>query len=774
MAVSHASRKCREILRQTRPVFGHSHTRPAPSSCINISKENTNIFWLFGIAGISLSSSFVLDKAFRETVHLSPSIVEANRTLAEPRSDSTGNNVDLPVRASVVDDASTNSSIFQLQAALEFKEEMQKLKMARFLRDLTELAAKKQLRKFKTAWPTIDHKHYVDLHGMDLAKLTTEEALYILDEIHNGEALDVNAVVTLCKATTTLLRAEPTLLDKTGVPTVTVVGDLHGSLPSLKMILEMVGDLDDRSRCLVFDGDFVDRGDASLEVFLTLLLLKIAYPNQVALVRGNHEDSMVAKVYGFADELQSKYGLGESARETLWKQMSETFAALPLGVVTDTAFIAHGGLPSKDFRLDHLRNVTADDRCKCHTLVQPKTATEKMIESLLWSDPTSKPGIHPSPRGTGVQFGSDVARNFLMQENLQFLVRGHEPIEGGVRRLDCGEGRSVITVFSAANYPNGEGHNVGAILELTSDGRHTPIIFNYNEMQGGNRSLSQFILDFAAQTEKSFMSFFSNAESLPSKDKLRTFVREHLPDLANAFSKEEGDGLITKEQWASVMESVLDLHDVAWQDLQPQVAPTTEPGGVHINWREYLLETATDIVIALSDKDKMEQTVDHMDKMLAIFEYLDFNKSGVVEKAEFVAGTRILNRLHLSKKRQIKDPDALFAQFDDDGNGVIDLKEFREHLSHSHILSTGSVDREQVQLVSKNHEILTLAFEFLDTDKSGSIDLEEWKVGIELLNKQLGSDEKVYDARELFRIMDVNASGSITLEDFNRIFGSLY
>lgn len=241
----------------------------------------------------------------------------------------------------------------------------------------------------------------------------------------------------------------------------------------------------------------MDRGDDSIEVLLTLLLLKIAYPEQVVLLRGNHEDSMVAQVYGFADELLRKYNLGDDAQQgqaalqTLWRPISDIFAALPMGVVTDTAFIVHGGLPSRDFRLDQLRQLTTEDRCQYHTLVQPTTPTELMLGGLLWSDPSKRPGIHPNHiRGKGVLFGRDVAHEFLTREKLTYLVRGHEEVNSGYQQMTCGDGKSVLTVFSAVdNHDNDddimtdhtkqEPTNVAAsIINLTSDGKHTPITFH--------------------------------------------------------------------------------------------------------------------------------------------------------------------------------------------------------------------------------------------------------------------------------------------------------
>ena len=44
----------------------------------------------------------------------------------------------------------------------------------------------------------------------------------------------------------------------------------------------------DSSFFMIFLGDYGDRGANSIEVYYTILKLKIAFPRQVILLRGNH------------------------------------------------------------------------------------------------------------------------------------------------------------------------------------------------------------------------------------------------------------------------------------------------------------------------------------------------------------------------------------------------------------------------------------------------------------------------------------------------------
>ncbi|MDI6691143.1 MAG: metallophosphoesterase, partial [Candidatus Bathyarchaeota archaeon] len=72
-----------------------------------------------------------------------------------------------------------------------------------------------------------------------------------------------------------------------------IVGDLHGDLESLIQILKESNFLQKMNQnhdaFLIFLGDYGDRGEYSKEVYYTVLKLKMLFPEQVVLMRGNHE-----------------------------------------------------------------------------------------------------------------------------------------------------------------------------------------------------------------------------------------------------------------------------------------------------------------------------------------------------------------------------------------------------------------------------------------------------------------------------------------------------
>ena len=101
----------------------------------------------------------------------------------------------------------------------------------------------------------------------------------------------------------------------------------------------------------LFLGDYVDRGHHGLKLFLFLLALKVKFPTNITLLRGNHESRKLNKLYGLYDETMQKY----NASVLVWRYCTEVFDYLSLAaVIGGDYFCVQGGLSPSMINLDDI------------------------------------------------------------------------------------------------------------------------------------------------------------------------------------------------------------------------------------------------------------------------------------------------------------------------------------------------------------------------------------------------------------------------------------
>ena len=223
-----------------------------------------------------------------------------------------------------------------------------------------------------------------------------------------------------------------------------VVGDIHGDLASLTHILRESRFIERASSgeelYLVFLGDYADRGEKGPEVYYVVLRLKLAFPERVILLRGNHEGpaDIMAMPHDLPYHLLAKFGR-EKAPEA-YRALRELWDHLYTAALVEGHIIMlHGGVPSRARGVEDL------------AFAHEKHPSEPHLEEILWSDPEEAiTGTYPSWRGAGRNFGPDVTRRFLLAVGARALVRGHEPCDQGYR-LD--HGGLIMTIFSRKGPP---------------------------------------------------------------------------------------------------------------------------------------------------------------------------------------------------------------------------------------------------------------------------------------------------------------------------------
>jgi protein phosphatase len=295
----------------------------------------------------------------------------------------------------------------------------------------------------------------------------------------------------LCTSVMEIVKAQPMVL-QVRAP-IKVYGDLHGQFADLMRLFaqygspsELAGDID--AVDYLFLGDFVDRGSFSLETVALLFALKCRFPDQVHLVRGNHEDSTINGLYGFKDECARRLREDVDSPLSVYHLVNSVFEYLPLGAVIDGKVLCvHGGIGGS---IQSVADIAALPR-PLKVSQTPANAMEQRVTDLLWSDPSDSDTVHGialnetrDPDGSGriVKFGPDRVEQFLnANPPLQLIVRAHECVMDGFERFAGGK---LITVFSATDYC-GHHKNAGALLFIKRDLTVVPkLIFPVDRASG--------------------------------------------------------------------------------------------------------------------------------------------------------------------------------------------------------------------------------------------------------------------------------------------------
>nr|BAN40283.1 serine/threonine protein phosphatase 2B catalytic subunit gamma isoform, putative [Entamoeba invadens] len=286
--------------------------------------------------------------------------------------------------------------------------------------------------------------------------------------------LEKYAAVKLIRQAAEIFKKEPNIIEVEAP--VIIVGDIHGQFYDMLNFMDLLGSPAENR--FVFLGDYVDRGDFSTEVILYLFALKICYPDNIKMLRGNHESRLMCEYMTFLLECHCKYTI------KIYDEFVACFDTLPLVAlvsknVNGRILCMHGGLSPSIGLLD--------DIAKINRFTEPPS--EGSLRDLLWSDPISE-WDPDSPEWIGVSrkeweeitfrpnkqrktsyyYGKKAVNRFLEANNLFCIVRAHQVQDNGFkdhkyfnpsRHLS-----EVFTIFSAPNYCDYY-KNYGAVMRIT-------------------------------------------------------------------------------------------------------------------------------------------------------------------------------------------------------------------------------------------------------------------------------------------------------------------
>ncbi|EPY37437.1 protein phosphatase [Angomonas deanei] len=267
-----------------------------------------------------------------------------------------------------------------------------------------------------------------------------------------------------------------------------VFGDLHGNFRDLFYFMDNLisfQDLRYTPHRFLFLGDYVDRGEFSVEVIAYLFSMKVLAPSKILLLRGNHEDTLVSgdiSGYGSTSFRAQCHGVfGSGLGEQVWRTCSGVFALLPLTANIDhKIYCTHGGIPryhgGADDRLDLLKSNDFPVMESFFQVPEKETPQHQMFRQVgmdtCWADPAENEGkldnygFGSNPRGTGViLFGSKAVDDFLDHFGYEYIFRAHQEKSDG---LKLSKNARVFTIFSTSAYV---GHSNGAGVVLVADNK---------------------------------------------------------------------------------------------------------------------------------------------------------------------------------------------------------------------------------------------------------------------------------------------------------------
>ncbi|MCC6876330.1 MAG: metallophosphoesterase [Sandaracinaceae bacterium] len=293
-----------------------------------------------------------------------------------------------------------------------------------------------------------------------------------------------------------------------------VLGDLHGCYSCLKGALmqdrffekvEAYRRAPDASPypLLVLLGDYIDRGIFSLNgVLRAVLQLATTAPEHVIALRGNHEYYVEVKgnIYGGVRPAEAINTLKPHLPIEVFRNYMRLFDALPNYLLFGRTFFVHGGIP---------RDRTIKERWK--DLSSLNDADLRF--QAMWSDPSSADVIPAALQEQTARFpfGRLQFQSFMQRLGCRTLVRGHEKVDEGFRRVYDDEAGLLVTLFSAGGKTNAD------LPEESSYRSVTPMALRLHHGADGTSTLTPMAIDWESFNDPDRNAFFQKPLEIEHK-----------------------------------------------------------------------------------------------------------------------------------------------------------------------------------------------------------------------------------------------------------------
>ncbi|XP_074495202.1 serine/threonine-protein phosphatase with EF-hands 2 [Sebastes fasciatus] len=582
--------------------------------------------------------------------------------------------------------------------------------------------------------------------------LTVEQAVGLVEAFRNKKQLHSRYVLELLLETWKVLKMMPNInrVSTCQSKEITICGDLHGQLEDLLLIFYK-NDMPSLEKPYVFNGDFVDRGKDSIEIVLILFSFLLVYPSEVYLNRGNHEDHIVNLRYGFTKEVLIKYKMHG---KRILKLLQKIFSWLPLATVIDQkVLVLHGGI-SDSMDLSVLARV--DRRSYVSALRPPKKR-------------------HPSAAGMSIDSDLDEVvwspdKFFKRRKSLTFP----KPLN-----RDSFPNRSLQDFSDRINLRTVDEAEINRRQSILSQG--------LNKAEDETRSLSseslsslnandewKLILDLLWSDPMTQDGCVPNevrgggcywgpdvTEDFLSRHNMQLIIRSH-------ECKQEGYEFCHNRKVLTLF-SASNYYEVgsnrgAYVKLGPDLVPYLVQYQASSMIRELTVRQSVGRSERSALKVLREQLFAHKSDLICAFKKLDSNNTGHLCLNDWACAVESV--LHLGLPWRMLRYQLVTSKTSD---GMINYHEWFNELAIKGA-NTEHIDQSLLETLYRHRSTLETIFRIVDTDNSGFITIEDFRQTWKLLSVYLKMEITEDAISDLAVTIDRNQDGSIDIDEFMEAF----
>uniref|UniRef100_A0A6Q2YY74 Serine/threonine-protein phosphatase with EF-hands n=1 Tax=Esox lucius TaxID=8010 RepID=A0A6Q2YY74_ESOLU len=602
--------------------------------------------------------------------------------------------------------------------------------------------------------------------------LTADQVTALVEAFRNKRQLHSRYVLQILLETWKLLRLLPNIsrISTCHSKEITICGDLHGQLEDLLLIFYKNG-MPSLERPYVFNGDFVDRGKDSMEILLILFAFLLVYPNDVHLNRGNHEDHIVNLRYGFTKEVLGKY---QMHGKRILKLLQMIFSWLPLATVIDQkVLILHGGISNTT----DLCDIARVDRHK----VRATFSTQSVYEKIWWhydKDTTYVSALKP-PKKRAYHPVAQSSVESEVDDNLSSTKNNQRRASFGLR--DCFHSRSLQDLSSRVPRTTEQEKEVQCSRDLLSSisTMLIPIAVNCSLSVREERRHNKWY-SYCQILDLLWSDPMPNNGCMPNEvrgggcywgpDVTQDFLSRHNMQLIirSHECKQEGYEFCHNRRVLTLF-SASNYYEVgsnrgAYVKLGPDLVPYLIQYQASSMTRELSLRKNVGKPEHSALKVLREQLFAHKSDLVRAFQEFDKDKTGLISLNDWVIAVESVLCLGLPWRMLFSQLITCKAP-----GGMFDYQDWFQELSIKEP-QMENVDHGLLETLYRHRSTLETIFRLVDFDNSGLITMEDfrqtWKLLSAFLKMEI-TDEAISD---LSVTIDTNQDGNIDIDEFMEAF----